>query len=140
MKSILALVIISFIAYKKSNAQIAIAVAKDTKGSSLEWSIVWNSGYNTEGQAIKSLENKGYEKVSVLTGGESRGHKLKSGYWVVVQGSRTSYKGDKIISFGMGASESSYGEAEERAVSNLKQYDWSWKDSDGYKISKKGTF
>lgn len=132
--------ILGFFGVLEVNAQIGIAVAKDEKGSSLEWNVVWNKGYQTESIAIQNLRDKGYKKVFSLTGGEKRGHKLQSGYWVVVEATHKIYDGTLKTSFGLGASSSSYAEAEERAVSNLSQYDWSWKKSNGYTISKKGTF
>ncbi|NOR28211.1 MAG: hypothetical protein GQ540_06755 [Lutibacter sp.] len=122
------------------HAQIGIAVAKDDNGSSLKWQIAWNNGYKTEATAKQKLKDKGFKKVYTLTGGESRGHKLTSGYWVVVEAHRTNYKGIAITSFGLGASKNSFAEAEKRAVSNLSQYDWSWKKSDDFSVSKKGTF
>ena len=124
----------------KINAQIGIAVAKDDNGSSLKWQIAWNNGYKTEATAKQKLKDKGYKKVYTLTGGESRGHKLTSGYWVVVEAHRINYKEVPITSFGLGASKNSFAEAEKSAISNLSQYDWSWKKSDGHSISKKGTF
>lgn len=140
IKIILSSIILGLLGVYEANAQIGIAVAKDEKGSSLEWSVVWNKGYQTESIAIQNLRDKGYKKVFSLTGGEKRGHKLESGYWVVVEATHKIYDGSLKTSFGLGASSSSYAEAEERAVSNLSQYDWSWKKSNGYSISKKGTF
>lgn len=139
-KLILSIFTVLFFGTLSSDAQIAIAVAKDKKGSSLEWQVVWNEGWKTESSARKKLRAKGYDKVTTLTGGSERGHNLTSGYWVVVECKRKNYDGSWKTSFGLGASKSSYGEAERRAVSNLSQYDWNWKKSNGYNISKKGTF
>ena len=141
MKNIIfTIMTVLFLGSLTSNAQIAIAVAKNKKGSSLEWMVVWNQGWKTEGAAKKKLRAKGYDRVYTLTGGEKRGHNLTSGYWVVVEASHRIYDGTRKTSFGLGASKSSYGEAERRAVSNLSQYDWTWKKSHGYSVSKRGRF
>lgn len=115
-------------------AQIGIAVAKDENGSSVKWNVVWNQGYKTESIARQQLKDLGYTKVYTLTGGEKRGYKLESGYWVVVEARRKRYDGKMITSFGLGASATSYSEAEQRAVSNLSQYDWSWKKTIAIRI------
>lgn len=128
-----------FLSYS-TTAQIGIAVAKDRNGSSVKWQLAYNHETKTENVARQQLKSKGYEKVYNLTGGKLRGHNLTGGYWVVVKANRKNYNGTVITSFGLGASSSSYSEAEERALSNLSQYDWSWKQSDGYVIAKKGTF
>lgn len=140
LKLLLLIAIFGVIGSNKMNAQIGIAVAKDKNGSSIEWQVVWNKGYKTESTARQNLKNKGYTKISTLTGGKSRGHHLKSGYWVVVEAKHRIYNGTMKTSFGLGASSSSYREAERRAVSNLSQYDWTWKKSHGYSVSRRGTF
>ncbi len=140
LKVLLLMGIFGLIGVYKTTAQIGIAVAKDKNGSSIEWCVNWNEGYKTESIAKQKLKSKGYTKVYTLTGGEERGHKLTSGYWVVVEAKYKMYDGIIRTSFGLGASSSSYSEAEQRAVSNLSQYDWSWKKSNSYRISKKATF
>ncbi len=131
--------VFGIIGLNKADAQIAIAVAHDDNGSSIHWQVAWNRGWETESVAKKMLTDMGYKNVYTLTGGEKRGHNLTTGYWVVVEAKHKIYDGTTKTSYGLGASLSSYTEAEVRAVSNLSQYDASWKISDGYIVSKKGT-
>lgn len=121
-----------------ATAQIGIAVAKDKNGSSVQYAVSWNHGSKTESEARKILARKGYTKISTLTGGEKRGHKLKSGVYVIVE-VRHKVLGKWKTSFGLGAAPT-YAEAERRAVSNLAQYDWSWNKRKGYRVSRRGTF
>lgn len=125
-----------------AKAQIGIAVAEDENGSSIKWQVVWNKGnsFETEQAAKRMLKAEGYDKVYTLSGGEKRGHHLTSGYWVVVEANHKIYDGTFKRSYGLGASSSSYSEAEQRAVSNLSQYDGSWDKSDGYEVDKRGVF
>jgi hypothetical protein len=145
-KQILAIFILSFsftviIGVLKTNAQIGIAVAKDKNKSSIHWGIAFNHEHRTERVAREGLDNMGFTDVYTLTGGESEGHNLTSGYYVVVQGtSKCRVDGIMITSFGLGASSTSFAEAEERAVSNLGNYCSVWNEEDGYTISAKGTF
>ena len=121
-------------------AQIAIAVAKDANGSSIHWSMAWNLSYGTESKAKQKLKDQGHKDVHALRGGTKCGHDLKSGFWVVVEARRKRYDGKIIVSYGMGASANSYKEAESRAVANLRQHDWNWDKTDGYRPLEKGTF
>ncbi|MCH8558633.1 MAG: hypothetical protein LAT84_12460 [Balneolia bacterium] len=126
----------------EANAQIAIAVAKDDNGSAIEWRVSTNGGsaWSTERAAREALESRGYRNVVGQAGGASRGHDLQSGYWVVVETNARMSDGRTIRSFGLGASSRSYSEAEERALSNLVQYFWSWRESHGYRVNDRGTF
>jgi hypothetical protein len=136
MKKLFLLIpVCSIISISSIQAQIGIAVAKDENGSSIYYQVVWNKGYNTESTAKEMLVNKGYKNIFTLTGGEGCGHKLTSGYYVVVEAVRKNYH-----TFGMGASSDSYEQAEARAVKNLSQYDWSWNKKDGYTNVKQGRF
>ena len=140
MKKSLLIIAVIFLAYtSESFGQIGFAVAKDDDHSSLRWQLIWNTK-NPDQVARKKLKDMGYENVYTLPGGEECGHNLTSGYWVVIEADHKLYNGTWKTSFGAGASSTSYYEAEARAVENLKIYDWSWDEEDGYQISKKGTF
>ena len=134
---------------------IGIAVYTDKKDKAITfYEVAWvyskSSQWRAQDLAKKRLEKKlnkkgihkkkHYSYLSTLTGGKKRGHHLNSGYYVVVRNKMKIYDGSWKVTFGLGASDVSYGEAEKRAVSNLAQYNWSWNKKYGYTIDHKDTF
>lgn len=135
--------LVSLVGTQKSQAQIAIAIAKNDKGSALRWQISWGNGslWDCKMAAKKALQNKGFKKVTTQDCIEKCGHGIKSGYYVVVEAKHKIYNETTKTSFGLGASSSSYGDAEKKAVINLGIYDWSWnKNKHGYSVVKRGTY
>lgn len=123
-------------------AQIGIAVAKNSNNSAIEWRINWGSGsaWDCKMKAKKYLTNKGHQKVSTQDGNSCCGHNISSGYYVVVKSRYKIYDNSYKTSYGLGASSSSYSDAEMKAVKNLTTYNWSWKKRYGYSVEKKGSF
>jgi hypothetical protein len=135
--------LLSLMAASWAEAAIGLAVAKDRNGSTGAYMLRWDCGesFNVEQHAKKLLKNKGHKTVYTLTGGKGRGHDLNSGVYVLVICERKDSQGRPYKSLGMGAHPSSHQEAERRAVSNLKQYDWGWKrKKHGYRVFKSGAF
>lgn len=126
-----------------AKAQIGIAVAKDEHNSAIKWQVVGgerNASASTS-KARQMLREEGYERVSGLNCREDCGHQLESGYYVVVKAVyNLPSNGRKKISYGLGASERNNEEATKRAISNLKTYDWSWRESYGYEVEKRDDF
>lgn len=121
-------------------AQLGFAVAKCKIGSSLDYALVINEGYETEYKAKQELKSRGFKRVYHLNGGDRRGHNLEEGFYVVIRAERKNYKGKKIVSYGLGASAESLQKAQERAISHLKQYDWAWKEVHGFTVVEQGEF
>lgn len=134
------LLVFIFFSSMSVQAQLGFAVAKNRSGSSLDYALIFNEGYQSEYLAKLDLKEKGFQRVYNLNGGSERGHNLRSGHYVVIKAVRKNYLGKKIISYGMGASDNSAEEAKRRAISNLKQYDWAWKEVHGYSIIEEGRF
>lgn len=139
-KSITVLITLMVLGSFSLRAQLGFTVAKSKIGSSLEYALVFNEGYQSEYLAKKSLKSKGYQRVYNLNGGSKRGHNLKSGFYVVIKAQRKSYLGKRIVSYGLGASEKGYQDALNKAISNLRQYDWAWRESHGYEEIERGSF
>lgn len=128
---------------QNTQAQIGLAVAKDKKGSALRWQVSWGNGsaWDCKMAARKILKNKGYDKISTQDCVEKCGHGIKSGYYVVIEAKHKIYDGTTKTSYGLGASSSSYGDAEKKAAINLGIYDWSWnKNKHGYSVVKRGSY
>lgn len=122
-------------------SQIGLAAAKNENGSVIRWYVrTGESNYfSCQQEAKKRLQSMGYNNVSTYPGGDCCGHKIPGGYYVVVQSSYTK-NGRTKNSVGMGASASSYRQAEQRAVENLKTHDWGWSSSKGYKVMRRRTY
>ena len=123
-----------------AKAQLGFAVAKSCSGSSLDYAVTVNEGYQSEYLAKQNLKQMGFQRVYNLNGGDERGHNLQEGFYVVIKAERRNYLGKKIVSYGLGASSSSPHEAKERALSNLKQYDWAWKEIHGFEVIEEERF
>lgn len=127
-----------------AHAQIGIAVAKDDDESSIAYRYVYgnfSSSSQAESEARRQLKRRGYDEVSTLTGGRAAGHDLKSAVFVIVKTSYRNYAGRTRISYGLGASDRSYAEAEARALKNLATYDWTWsRRKHGYDVIEKGRY
>ena len=110
-----------------ATAQVGIAVAKDDDHSTVRYCVSTGGGaaWRASDRARKTLKGEGYKKVFTQPGQVKAGHNIKSGVYVVVK-VRYKLNGRWRTSVGMGASESSYAEAEKRAVKNLSVHDWSW--------------
>lgn len=139
-KSIALTLFLGVFIFFNTNAQIGFAVAQDEKGSALEWHIIWNVGpyYKAASMARQKLKTKGYKTVYEQASTKS-GHEIKNGYWVVIRAKYKVYNGMKI-GYGMGASATSYAEAERQAVKNLSTNNWSWKSNYGYDVDRRGTY
>ena len=110
-----------------ATAQLGIAVAKDKNNSAIRYSVSTGGGsiWKAQDHARNTLKKQGYKKINTQTGNAKVGHDLASGVYGVV---KVRYKLNRKwrTSYGLGASSSSYAEAERRAVKNLSTYDWSW--------------
>lgn len=133
-------ILVSIISLAPVKGQLGFAVAKCKIGSSLDYALVFNQGYETEYEAKRNLKEKGFKRVYNLNGGTQRGHNLEKGFYVVIRAKRKNYRGKEIVSYGLGASAKHHAEAEQRAISNLQQYDWAWKKAHGFTIVEQGQF
>ena len=127
-----------------STAQIAMAVVEDNKRSVLDYKVEW--GFEFRHQCAKRaydyLKSIGYEKnihdrMILYKDGEVV---ITSGYYVVVKSTYTEPEGLVKTGIGMGVSSVSYEEATTRAIKNLFDYSYTWKQSYGYDIVEKGLF
>lgn len=142
MKKFIVLIVLFVISgMYKAQAQIGLAVAKEN-GSVVEWRVAWNEGtaWDCKMAARKYLINKGHDNVYTQDGNDCCGHTTTSGYWVLVKGRGKSYDGTYKTEYGLGASSSSYADAETKAVKNLDTYANVWSRSDGYTVDRKGEF
>ena len=140
MKKILVMAaLVTLIFTSKHYPQLGFAVAKNNNNSSVKWQLIWNSKSPLT-DARNKLKNLGYDNVYTLPGGAECGHNLKSGYWVVIESNYKLSDGKRRTSFGAGASNYSFSEAECRAMRHLRKYDSNWTTRNGYYLSKTGTF
>jgi len=123
---------------QESHAQISFVVAKE--GSSSIAYLVTHGGTSTN--ARKQLKAKYPNNSASSQGCDTEcGHKLTSGYYVIVKCLRKDYNGNPRTSYGLGASSTNWAEAEERAVKNLAMYDWNWsRKKHGYQVEIKKEF
>jgi len=125
--------------FSTSNAQIALAVSKNDNGSSVKYSLkVGVTMDEAFASAQKDLEDQEFKNVYILRSTENTGHKSKSGHYVLIIASRKN-GGRFFVSYGLGVSEKSSTEAEERAITHLKEWDLGYdKERHGYSIEKQG--
>jgi len=121
-----------------SYAQVALAVAKNTNGSSIKYSLQTGSTLDEAyAKAQKDLEDQGLSNIFVLKSTENTGHELNSGHYVLIVSSRKN-GGRFFVSYGLGVSQNSKQEAEQRAVTHLMEHDWGYDKDMGYAIEKEG--
>ncbi len=139
VKRILFSVILFFIAFASLEAQIALAVAKNSNGSSIKYSLqVGATMEEACNKAQKDLEDQEMEDIYVLRSSENTGHNLKTGHYVLIISSRKN-GGKFFVTYGLGASEKSKAEAIERAITHIKEWDLGYDESThGYSIEKEG--
>ena len=139
--SLLVCFVLGTIGMSQVQAQIGMAVAKDSNGSVIQWSVKWGCGsvWNCDSQAEDELERQGYSKIS-NQGDSDHGHGNSSGYWVVISGSYTLSTGESKSTVGLGASGRSYDEAERNAVRNMDANNWNWTDDMYYSVQRRGTY
>lgn len=138
-RSLLTLTIASSSFY--SFSQLSISIAIDENRSAEAYHVAWGeeNAYEAKKKARAALKADGHEKLTAQPC-NSCGHDLEAGVYVLLKVKYKIYDGTERIGYGLGASESSYVEAEANAEQNLKTYHSSWKSSDGYDVEKKGKF
>lgn len=121
------------------NAQLALAVAKNDNGSSVNYSLkTGNTLKEAYANAEKELEDEELQNIYVLRSSENTGHELKSGHYVLIVASRKN-GGRFFVSYGLGVSEKSKAEAIERAIIHLKEWDLGFdKSRHSYSFEKEG--
>ncbi len=139
IKKISLSVILFFIAFTPLEAQVALAVAKNSNGSSTEYSMqVGTTIEEAYDKAQKALEEQELENIFILRSSENTGHDLKTGQYVLIISSRKN-GGKFFVSYGLGVSEKSKAEAIERAIAHIKEWDLGYdEDKHGYSIEKEG--
>lgn len=138
MKKLLVIGSLFLASLNQISAQIEIYCVKDKDYSSIAYEVSIN--YNSL-EAKKQLEARGYDpkKISSQPGTiDTSG--AKTGYYVVIRSSRDLGDNKQKISYGIGASKSSYIQAEKEAVKNIAAFDWDWKPKYNYEIIEKNTF
>ena len=151
-------VVLTFLIPIKANSCISLSTAiKSTKSNSKliitsteAWQIAFDSKSIDENvcskKAIKILseileyKNVVYDKIISQKDSKKHGHDLKKGFWVII---KSSFKinGLNKNGYGLGASNVSHLEAENKAIKNMLMYNTNWnKDKHGYKIEDKGKF
>jgi hypothetical protein len=125
-----------------AESQIALSYAREEKnlGNMVAYRVEWNYGSQTTAgiHANKFLNDRGY-KNAFSQPCEKCGLNLVKGYFVVVK-SESVIGGVHYTTFGMGASENSYEEAELRAGEHLKVSSSFYNPSQGYKVIERGTY
>ncbi|MEN8119959.1 MAG: hypothetical protein ABFS35_06420 [Bacteroidota bacterium] len=120
------------------NAQIGLAVAKNDNGSTVKYALETGKDINEAlNKAVKMLEDEGAKNVFKLKSTENTGHELNEGFYVIIFSSRKG-GGRFFLSYGLGASKISKEDAIKKAVVHLKEFDWGYENSFGYKIAKEG--
>jgi hypothetical protein len=121
------------------NAQIALAVSKNSNGSSTEYSLqVGATMEEAYDKAQKAMEEQELENIFILRSSENTGHNLKTGQYVLIISSRKN-GGKFFVSYGLGVSEKSKAEAIQRAITHIKEWDLGYdEDRHGYSIEKEG--
>ena len=121
-----------------ANAQMAMAVSINKNGSSVKYALeVGTSIRDASTKAVKVLENEGAENIERRMSEGKSGHELNKGYYTLILASRKN-GGLFFLSYGLGASEESYKDAEKKALVHLKEWDLGYKNEFGYSIEKKG--
>lgn len=121
-----------------SYSQVALAVAKNANGSSIKYSLQTGATLDEAyTKAQKDLEDQGLSNVFVLKSTEKTGHELNSGHYVLIVSSRKN-GGRFFVSYGLGVSQNSKQEAEQRAIIHLMEHDWGYDKDMGHAIEKEG--
>lgn len=132
------LIIISiFLLSFTGKTQNMMAVAKNSDGSHVAWVRFYNMP-RMERKAKNFLYKNGFKNVEIISK-SSCGHKIKTGYYVIIKTTYRTFKGSFMTRYAMGVS-STLEEAEINAVRHLKLIDWDWDDFVGYRVEKIGRF
>jgi hypothetical protein len=139
MKILSITILALLISFTNSQAQLAIAVAKNENGSSVKYSLKQGKSIEEAASlAKKELEDLEYKDIMVLKSDEKTGHELTKGFYVLLISSRKDYSGKLFVSYGLGASANSKQEAIERAVIHMKEFDWGYDIKFGNAVEKEG--
>ena len=139
MKILNILLTILFFGFINVQAQIALAVEKNDNGSTIKYAIGTGSSINEALQnAYKTLKDSSDNGFIVKMKSEKEtGHELNKGFYALIRCSRKS-GGKFLLTYGLGASQTSKEEAVKRALIHLKEFDWGFDNKYGYAIVKDG--
>ncbi len=121
-------------------------VAKELGNSlAIEWVADTKESIDSAIEKAKiSLHNKGFSKRKLLDLHVQASTQLAHGYLVIVKTKYTTpFKtkmGNSRTSYGCGFSKTSFADAEQTAVSNLRTYSWGWKSEFGYELRTRHEF
>jgi len=139
-------------ATSRSSAGLAIAIATGKTDKSNDTDIKYfiedsgpeNNGYKAETTARAAFKDYyaghvAIYKLSQYPYCRSSGT-LKSGFYCVIANNYRNYANESVTKYAFGFSDVSLDAAEKDAVKELQRRNWSWKESDGYDVEKRGSF
>lgn len=104
--------------------------------------IEWETGFgesaaSATAKAKQRLKQQGYPQEKKQGLHPQASTELPNAYFVIVRTQYTTWVGRKRTSYGCGFSASSYQEAEQLALHDLRNYSWGWKPEFGYEVIEK---